>query len=419
MEKMKNREKTKEQLKEELRKTKEEVAIQKWGLKKTLRGMKVLVKEIIQKKKEVEEAKAKNEALLESIGEGVIAVDARGKILFVNHAFEELLGWKQNEVVGKLMVEVVPREDEAGNPIPFKESILSQVLAGKKVTTTTAILPVFYFVRKNKTRFLVSIVVTPVIIDNNIIGAIEIFRDITKEKEQEKLRTDFLSLASHQLRTPLSGIKWLIETMQKGLTGKIEKKEKEYLDQIYQVNERMIQLVSEMLGVLRLESESGPIKKEKVLISNLYKDISITMTVAAKSRKIILHSALKDHKLAAVETNQEILKNILECFISNAINYSKNGQEVVLDAKEEPDAVVFSVKDSGIGIPKEEQKGIFERFHRGSNAKNLRPGGTGLGLNIARMLAEKIGAAISFESKENKGSTFYLRLPKVNDKIIK
>ena len=291
MSKIKSREKTTEQLKEELKKTREELAIQKWGLEKTLKGMKVLVKELIQKNKELGEV--------------------------------------------------------------------------------------------------------------------------------EKLRTDFLSLASHQLRTPLSGIKWLIETMYRGTLGEMTKKQKEYLDDIYKIDERMIKLVSEMLGVLRLESETGPIKKEVVLISSLYEDIFISMTAAAKSREIILHSTLEDHKTATVETNQEILKSILECFISNAIIYSQNGQEVVLDAKEESAAVVFSVKDSGIGIPKDEQKRMFERFYRASNAKNLKPTGTGLGLSIAKMLAEKIGAEVSFKSEENKGSTFYLRIPKESSRDAK
>ena len=260
-------------------------------------------------------------------------------------------------------------------------------------------------------------------IEKTQVGTSDVIKELIQKNkelgEMEKLRTDFLSLASHQLRTPLSGTKWLIETMIRGVTGKIEKKEKEYLDDIYKMNERMIKLVSEMLGVLRLESETGSIKKEVVLISNLYKDISISMTAAAKSREIILHSTLEDHKTATVETNKEILKSILECFISNAIVYSQNGQEVVLGAKEESAAVVFSVKDSGIGIPKDEQKRMFERFYRASNAKNLKPTGTGLGLSVAKMLAEKIGAEVSFKSEENKGSTFYLRIPKRSSRDVK
>jgi signal transduction histidine kinase len=227
-----------------------------------------------------------------------------------------------------------------------------------------------------------------------------------------------LSLASHQLRTPLSGTKWLIETIKRGILGQMTKKQKEYLNQIYQLNERMIRLVGEMLNVLRLDSEMESIKQDKVSILNFCKDLPTSMLAMAKSREIILSTTLEDCKFVTIKTDQSILKSILECFISNAIDYSQNGQEVILAAKERPAAIIFSVKDSGLGIPKNEQNRIFERFYRTSNAKDFKPSGTGLGLNIAKTLAERIGAEISFESKENKGSTFYLRIPKKSSNII-
>jgi PAS domain S-box-containing protein len=385
-----------------------------------LENEKIAVQNVLEdlrvEKEALADTNAKDEALLQSIGEGVAAVDKDGKIILMNHAAEQMLGLSAKQVVGKLLVNAWKVLDEKGNPVPEEKRPIAVALKGKTTTTTAG--PSYFYTRKNGAAFPVAITVTPVVIENKIIGAVDIFRDMTKEKEQEKLRTDFLSLASHQLRTPLSGTKWLIETIQRKILGAVNPKQKKYLDQIYQVNERMIQLVSEMLGVLRLESESGPIKKETVFISNLYKDISVSMMAAAKSRKIILQSNLKNHKDVAFQTNQEIVKSILECFISNAINYSNPGQEVILDVQEEKAAVVFSVKDNGIGVPEEEQKKLFERFYRASNAKAFKPGGSGLGLSIAKMLAEKIGGKISFESKENKGTTFYLRLPKVNDKII-
>lgn len=257
-----------------------------------------------------------------------------------------------------------------------------------------------------------------VVLAKKVTGLISASRDISQKKELEKLRMDFLSLASHQLRTPLSGIKWLIETMQRKVLGPVTKKQEEYLDQIYQINERMIRLVFDILNALRLESGSTTVKKETIPISDFYEELSITMEPAAKSKGVVLRNILKDHKQAVVETDVTMLRSILECFISNAITYSNSGQEVILDVKEEPTALVFFVKDSGIGIPKEEQKRIFERFYRGSNAKILKPEGTGLGLYIASMLAKKIGAEILFDSEEGKGATLYLRVPKKVDSKI-
>ena len=174
----------------------------------------------------------------------------------------------------------------------------------------------------------------------------------------------------------------------------------------------MIKLVFDMLSVLRLESSAEATKKEVISISGFYKDLTISMTAPAKSRGVILNNAFKNHKKIEIETDIQLLKSILECFVSNAINYSSSGKEVLVNAKEENNTIIFSVKDNGIGIPKEEQKKISERFYRASNAKLSKPDGTGLGLYIASMLANKIGGKIYFESKDGKGSTFYLSIPK-------
>jgi len=335
-------------------------------------------------------------ALLISIPDGVVMFDDTKQVLLANPAAIRFTG--------------LPQE---GYHLSELYKLFSSLNLEKKIDESIKENRIIHIEEASLANLFLEIFLVPVKqSQGKIIGGVIILHDITYIKEAEKLRTNFLTLASHQLKTPLLGTKWLIETIQRGIMGKIKPKEKEYLDKIYQVNERMIQLVSEMLKILRLESKNESIAKESVLISDLFKDIFVSMAAVAESRKIILHNTLKDHKTATVETNLEILKSILECFISNAINYSKNGQEVILNVKEEPTAVVFSVKDSGIGIPKNEQAKMFERFYRASNAKAFMPGGTGLGLNIAKTLAEKIGAEISFESEENKGSTFYLRIPR-------
>lgn len=241
---------------------------------------------------------------------------------------------------------------------------------------------------------------------------------VDKLRDIERVRQDFIILASHQLRTPLSGTKWLIETMKRGITGKVTKKQQNYLNQIYQINERMIKIVSEMLNTIRFESVDIVVKKEMVSIGNLYQEISAIMSSSAENRGVILRNVLEKQKAVAVETDALMLRSIIECFVSNAINYSEKGGEVILDAKEETDKVILFVKDYGIGIPGEEQKHIFERFYRASNAKKIKPEGTGLGLCTASLLAKRIGAEIFFESREGGGSAFYLRFPKNPVKLV-
>jgi len=401
---------------------------EKKELEKNLENANIAVRNILEdievEKEALVNAKLKDEALLQSIGEGVVAVDSDGKIILMNRAAERMLGCnakecKAEQMIGKPIFEAWRVVDEKGNLVPEEKRPITIAIKGKTTTTTTTTTTTgasYFYTRKDGTAFPVAITVTPVVAENKIIGAIDVFHDMTKEKEQEKLKGDFLALASHQLRTPLSGTKWLIETMQKGITGKIEPKEKEYLEQVYQLNERMIQLVTEMLSALRLESGIEAIKKEKISVADFYQDLIASVASPAKSRWVVFRNSLKNKEIE-IESDIQILKTIFDCFVSNAINYSSPGQEVLLDAKEGKDTIILSVKDNGIGIPEKEKSKIFERFYRASNAKAFKPTGSGLGLNIANMLAEKIGAEISFESKQNKGTTFYLHLPKNSNKI--
>jgi len=371
---------------------------------------------------------AEQEAILNCVGDhimAVIVVDKKGKIIRGNKGFEALTGWEIKEVIGKSLISVIPRKDEQMKTVPFKKRILSKILLGKILASTATVaaggiekMPIFYYIRKDKSKFPATSVISPMLFEGKVMGAVEVFYDITKEKELEQIRMDFLSLASHQLRTPLSGTKWLIETMCRGVLGEMTKKQKEYLDDIYKVNEQLIKLVSDILSTLRLESEEPLMKKERISVTSLVKEVMLTVSAAAKEKKLTLKGP-SNHRTLNLKTDTEILKSILGTFLANAIDYSLPDRKVVLKVESKSDVIIFSVHDSGIGIPLNEQKRVFERFYRASNAKNLRPTGTGLGLNIAKMLSDKIGAKISFKSKENKGSVFYLHIPKKFNTTIK
>lgn len=226
-------------------------------------------------------------------------------------------------------------------------------------------------------------------------------------------RAYFYSRALHKMRSPLSGAKLLIETMQRGVVGELTVKQKEYLDQIHGVSEMAIKLAADIFDLLNMDNEGIAIKKEKFSISGLYNDEFLSkIELAAKNAGIIINDKLKDKNGLIIEADAQLWRNIMEVFILNAVNYSEKGKEIVLDLKEENDAVIFFVKDNGIGIPKDEQAKIFEHFYRASNGKNFKSYGSGLGLYRAKIFAEKIGAEIYFESEENKGSIFYLKISK-------
>lgn len=364
--------------------------------------------ELMEANKNLKNKEAKEEALLASLGEGMIATDNTGKIIAVNRVAEEMLGWKGEEILNKVLVDIIPAVNDSGNIVPAQNRICVATATSEKCGGTL-MDDTMSFVKKDGNHVPVAVTTTPVILNNECSGAVIIFRDITNEKELEKTRRDLLSLASHQLRTPLSGTKWLIETLQRGIHGTLTSKQEEYLGQIYKINEQMTNLVRDMLGVLRMEGDITPIKKEQVSLATLFGLIFETLEGAAKSKNISL--AAEKTQEYMVEADPLLLRTVLECLVSNAINYSNPAGSVKVSVQKTADEFIFAVQDSGIGIPHDEQRQIFQRFYRASNAKTFDTRGTGLGLYIAATLTQKMGGQISFESEKDKGSTFYLHLP--------
>ena len=421
MPKIKSREKTKEQIREDLRKTREELAVQKWGIEKTLGGMKVLVKELIQRGKEIEEAKVKNEAILMSIGDGLVVVDKAGKVLLVNKAFENLVGWKVKEVLGKLLVEVVPREDEAGNVVPFKERILNKILSTTTTTTTTTVAN-WYYIRKNKTRFPVASIITPFIIEGKIIGAVEVFRDISKEKDVDKAKTEFVSLASHQLKTPPTAIKLLTERMLSGKTGKLTEKQKEYLNDVHSENQRSIELVNALLNVSRIEMGAFTIQLNEKNICAVAQSVIYELKSAIDKKHLRLEEVHPKRNIA-VPIDEALFRMVLNNLVMNAVNYTAEGGTIHVECKEvnkgqtlgekllEENSFVVVVSDTGYGIPKLQQDKLFTKFFRADNAREKQPDGTGLGLYIVKSILDNSGGLIWFTSRENEGSVFYVAIP--------
>ena len=350
---------------------------------------------------------AKDEALLTSIGEGVLATDNIGNIVVMNRAAEQILGLHAAEVAGKKATDVIAVINEHGDTVSPEEHAISVALKTSATITTSALQ---YVNKKSGKQTPVAVTVNPVMLEGKLIGVIAIFRDITQERELEETRRDLLSLASHQLRTPLSGTKWLIETLMRGLHGPLTKEQKEYLDEIYKINERMATLVQDMLSALRIESSTGPFEQRAVSIASIFDAVGTTMNPAAKAKNITLHVEPTDTE-TILTTAPELLGNILESLVSNAITYSPAGKNISIDLRKEPGMITIAIRDSGIGIPKKEHGHIFKRFYRASNAKTYNTRGTGLGLYIASMLAKKIGVLLSFDSETGKGSTFYVHIP--------
>lgn len=368
----------------------------------------------------LEQAKAKDEAILASIGDGLVVVDKEGKITFVNQAFEEMIGWKVQEVLGKYIVEVVPREDEKGDVVQFKERILSKVLSGEKYIINLA--SPYYYIRKDKSRFPVISIITPIVLEGKVFGGVEIFRDITKEKDIDKAKTEFVSLASHQLRTPLSTVSWYAEMLLAGDAGKLKPEQEKYLDEIYTGNHKMVELVNALLNVSRLELGTFVIEPEPTNAVELTQSVIDEQKPQIDQKKITLSSTF-EKDIPFIQADPKLLRMVVQNLLSNAVKYTPEKGKIEISLSLDDSSphkatdgqskknVFLKVSDTGYGIPKAQQDKIFTKLFRADNVREKDTEGTGLGLYIVKAIIEHSGGKVWFESEENKGTTFYVALP--------
>ncbi len=370
---------------------------------------------------EMAQEKARVDAAFLSIGDGLVVTDREGKIVMVNHAFEGMLGWGQNEVVGKRFADVVSRQNEDGSVIPFAERYITRTLAGESIAPTGRTDG--YFVRKDGTRFPTSIIVNPIGEGaENISGAVEAFRDVTKEKEIDKAKTEFVSLASHELRTPATAISWLSERLLSGKSGPMTPKQEEYSKEIHRSNQHMIESINALLNISRIELGVFAVSTKPtdipVIVKRIFSDLS--QEIAQKKLSVTEHHSAH---LTPVLADEKLLYIILHNLIGNAIHYSKKDGEIHVSTARHTtgdsvggrtmteDSCVVSVKDTGCGIPAKQQDQIFTRFFRADNASKTHTDGTGLGLYTVKLILDQVGGSIWFQSEEDKGSIFYLALP--------
>lgn len=358
------------------------------------------------------ERNARDDAVLQSIGDGLIVivdVDKGGRIAYVNKVFEDMTGWKLEEIVNKPVIEVIPREDKDGKIVPFKERIVSRVLDGEKVVAD--LTAPFYYVRKDKSKFPVASMITPIIFDKKIIGAVETFRDISKESRVDKAKTEFVSLASHQLRTPLSTINWYIELLVSGDVGSLNEKQKQYLQEVYQASKRMVGLVNALLNVSRLEMGTFTVEPELVNIVKIAKVCVEELKPQILEKKLVIAEKY-DPGIPSFQADPKLLAIIFQNLLSNSVKYTSAGGKIDLTIGKEKDVIVITVADTGTGIPKDQQDKIFTKLFRADNVKQIDPNGVGLGLYIVKEIIDhSTRGKIWFESEENKGTTFNVQLP--------
>lgn len=365
-----------------------------------------VMEDLEEAKKLIEIEKVKDDAMLDSIGEGLIAVDNKRRVMIVNRAAESMLGWKSKDMIGR-EITGLPLEDEAGNLLPLKKRPTYMALLTGRQTND-----IYYFVRKDKTRIPIAIIVTPIRLGGKIIGAVDIFRDITREREIDRAKSEFVSLASHQLRTPLGISKWYLEALnENGFLKNASEKAKDYLNEVYKSNERLLSLVRDLLSVSRIDQGTVKDAPEKIIMADLVKEIVSSMNLIAAKNNIIVNLKMKSRNIPVLFLDSLKLHQVIENLISNAIEYSDPGGKIEIVVEKREMMILISVKDTGIGISPGDQKKLFAKFFRTAKASTRNTDGTGLGLYVVKSYVEGWGGTVTMRSTEGKGSTFTVSLP--------
>lgn len=347
-------------------------------------------------------------ALISSIGEGLIIVNEYGSIEHINQSALEILGFERHELERKWYPGVLQMYDKAGNPIPDTERpIMRALLTGRPVTET------IHYKKGDGTIVPVAVTASPFLVGVKPRGAVVIFRDISRETQIERAKDEFVSIASHQLRTPLTAIRLFAELLRDSASAKLSKKEIGYIDKILFSSEKMIDLVTDFLNISRIELGRLEIRPEETDIQKLVEIRIQEVKPIAKASGVKLVYKKELGKPCIVSLDRDLMGQVVHNLLINAIRYSqpKNKAQVEIKLEKTSRSYRLTVADNGIGIPRTAQPRIFERFYRAENAIRNQPEGNGLGLYLIKQIVETAGGKITYKTQENEGTAFIVSIP--------
>lgn len=353
-------------------------------------------------KKDLAKELEKFKLAVDSASDHIIITDLEGVVLYANASVERITGYKPEEAIGKkagALWKMPMNKDyyvQLWNTIKIKKEVFSGEIQNK---------------RKNGEIYTAVVSISPVLDEHrNILFFVGIERDITEEKRIDQAKDDFLSIASHQLRTPLSSINWYAELILGGDTGKVPKQSKKCVEEIYKASKRMVELVNSFLNVSRLDLGVYVVRPEKLSFADIVSAIVQEMKLVLERKQQSINVAI-DSELPNMMLDQRLITIILQNYLSNASKYSPEGASIELEMKKEGEYAQIRVTDKGIGIPTAQKDNIFSKLFRADNARSMDFEGTGLGLYIVRSIVDAVGGRAWFDSQEGKGSTFYATIP--------
>ncbi len=371
-----------------------------------------LVEEVEDKTQELIREKAHMETIIENFSSGLIEYDSSFCIKRINAAAEKILGIKREDVMDS---KVIPEnKDQEGKesltivsyPVLAKKGKrLSKEAFGEDVSVheLTVDFP------STRELEVVTIPLTNSKTDERE-GFVKIIRDITKEKEISRSKSDFINIAAHQLRTPLSAVKWVLRMILDGDVGSLGSSQRKLLDKGYETNEKMIRLVNDLLNVARIEDDRfGYVFKEGNFVEAITDAVDELRLMAEKGDIDLIFE--KPDNIPPFVFDFSKIQLALHNLINNAIKYTRAGGTVRVSLEKNGDEVIAKVQDTGIGIPESQIKQMFKKFFRAENVIRLQVGGSGLGLFIVKDIIARHGGTITVESIENESTIFTLKIP--------
>lgn len=353
--------------------------------------------------------KARVEAILDSIGEGLVIVDESQHVTFVNEFVTELFG-EHSRILGQDVASVITLQDEKGANITSAHHPVAQAIKhGRRMSFNLAKGAPYYVRLPSGLVRRLSINISPILRGGKVGGAAVVLYDITEESNMDRTKSEIISIASHQLRTPLTAVRWYVKALMSDKALSAAQRQK-YLQEIHDANHHMVTLVDSLLSVSRIDLGTLNAKPQAVDFMTALQEVIKELQPQIEARKLTV-KVNSNPALKPLFIDPDALGIILQNLLSNAVRYSPDGKEISVLAQQRAKDAVIEVRDQGVGIPAAEQPKIFGKLFRASNAQRLAPDGSGLGLYITKAMVTQAGGEISFDSHEKHGTNFYVIIP--------
>lgn len=363
----------------------------------------------------------KSDVVINAIDDGVLAISKDGNIELINPSAQQIIGWDQGDALGLNWKSVLKLVTSDGKDVEDLENPIAQSLSKNQPTHNDKL----FLLTSSEKRILVSIVSSPVGTDGE--GIIVVFRDITKEKAEEREQAEFISTASHEMRTPVASIEGYLGLALNPATAHIDEKARDFITKAHESAQHLGRLFQDLLDISKVEDGRMKNNPKVINVNEFLKDIFDGLATKASEKQlnyIFMPDIVGESKEKSLQPifyaniDPDHFREVVSNLIENAIKYTPSG-EVVVNVTGDDKQISVSVKDSGIGIPAEDIPHLFQKFYRVDNSDTREIGGTGLGLYLSRRLAEAMSGNLRVESKYKEGSTFYLEIPRMNSSEAK